>query len=280
MRNHTSFKIGGPARFFITPDTPEELIRVVNECKTAGIKYIVIGNGSNLLFPDEGYDGAVISAKGLDSIELVDETIIQTGAGASLAAIAGFALEHNLAGFEFASGIPGSLGGAVTMNAGAYEKEIKDVFVIANVLDNDGNRRTLTPDEMRFGHRTSVIQKENIIVLGAVIGLQKGDKTAVRERMLDLNKRRAEKQPLEMPSAGSTFKRPQGHFAGKLIMDCGLRGHIIGGAQVSEKHCGFIVNRGNATSEDVLRLIGHIVKTVEGKYGIELEPEVRIVKNG
>jgi len=278
MSNHTTFKIGGAARFFITPYNTNEVFNIINECHRTDTKYIVIGNGSNLLFADEGYDGVVISTKKIDFCELVSDTAIKAGAGANLSKIANCALDNSLSGFEFASGIPGSLGGAVYMNAGAYNGEIRDVFESAEVLDSDGNIKTLTLNDMAFGYRKSIAQKDKLIILSAVINLQKGDYMEIKNNMLSFNKQRAEKQPIEKPSAGSAFKRPPGHFAGKLIMDCGFRGYTIGGAQVSEKHCGFIINKGGATAQDVLELINHIIKTVQERYGIVLEPEIKVIK--
>ena len=279
MKNHTSFRTGGPADVLILPRGASELAAVIGDCRTLGFPHMVIGNGSNLLFPDEGYRGAVIkTAGGLDACE-ADGRVITAGAGISLSALANAALERGLTGLEFASGIPGTLGGAVYMNAGAYEEEIKDVFLWADVLTEDGIVR-MTNEDMQFSYRYSALQdarQGERIALKAAFFLRSGDPGKIREKMSDLNTRRKARQPLEYPSAGSTFKRPEGHFAGKLIADSGLAGFTVGGAQVSEKHCGFVINRDNASSKDILELIRHVQETVMEKFGVQLEPEVRIV---
>lgn len=281
MNNHTSFRIGGNADVFITPYNYEQVRMIVRICDRYNIEYFVIGNGSNILVRDKGFRGVIISLdRNMSSFEIINSTQIKADAGALLSAIANAALDNSLDGFEFASGIPGTIGGAIYMNAGAYGGEIKDVFVCADVLTKDGQIRTITANEIEFGYRTSNVQKEGMIVLNATIQLNKGDYNSIKEKIRDFNKRRADKQPLGKPSAGSTFKRPEGYFAGKLIMDSGLRGFKIGGAQVSEKHCGFIINNGGATAEDIINLISHIKNVVLKNYGITLEPEIRIIGEG
>ncbi|MDF2877068.1 MAG: murB [Clostridia bacterium] len=277
MSKHTSFKIGGPADLFITPTDIVQLAEALRVCRDYKVPFYIIGNGSNLLIDDKGFRGIIIQLCRNFSQVVVEDTKITAYSGATLAKIANRALDEGLADFEFAQGIPGTLGGAVAMNAGAYGREIKDVIISADVIDHEGNIITLSKDELALGYRTSIVQKNHYIVIKAVLGLQKGDKCGILERMKDLADKRRDKQPLDMPSAGSAFKRPEGHFAGKLIMDCGLSGYKIGGAMVSEKHCGFVVSDGTATFEDVIKLIEHIKKTVKDKFDVELHPEVRII---
>lgn len=279
MKKHTTFKIGGPADIFLKPTSIEELASAVKICNRHEVPYYIIGNGSNLLIEDAGYRGVIIQIGENFSAIKVEGNRLVVESGALLLDIANTALAHSLTGFEFAHGIPGTLGGAVTMNAGAYGGEIKDVIVSSTVLDQEGNVQVLSKEELELGYRTSRVQKNNMIVLSATLELALGDKTAIEETMKDLLQRRTDKQPLERPSAGSTFKRPEGHFTGKLIMDAGLRGYQIGGAMVSEKHCGFVVSDGTATFEDVIALIEHIRFTIKEKFNVVLEPEVRIIKN-
>ena len=278
LSKHTTFRIGGPARYFLTPDREEALKEVILMCKDNNIDFYVIGNGSNLLVSDKGYDGVVIKiGENLREIRCEEDKIYAT-AGATLAGIAQTALKNSLTGFEFAAGIPGTLGGALVMNAGAYGGEMKQVVESAKLLDSEGNFVVLSNEELELGYRRSVISKKGYIVLSAVIKLDyTEDKAAISARMSELATQRREKQPLEYPSAGSTFKRPEGYFAGKLIMDAGLRGYTIGGAAVSEKHCGFVINKGGATADDVIRLIEHVRATVLDKFGVELEPEVKLL---
>lgn len=277
MKKHTTFRIGGPADYYICPHTPEEIREVISVCREEQIPWFIIGNGSNLLVSDSGYRGAVIQIyKNFNAVECRDN-IIHAQAGALLSQIAVQALRCSLAGFEFASGIPGTLGGAVTMNAGAYGGEMKDVIKSATVLTEDGRILTLPVEELKLGYRTSIIKSESYTVLEAEIELETGDQTQIRNHMEELSEKRRSKQPLEYPSAGSTFKRPEGYFAGKLIMDAGLRGFQVGGAQVSEKHCGFVINTGNATAADVIGLIHEVQKKVEEQFGVKLEPEVRFL---
>lgn len=277
MSNHTSFRIGGPADVFVIPKSRDKLLSVLELCKKLNIPYYVIGNGSNLLVRDGGFRGVIIQIlKELSDVKITD-TKVYAEAGILLSKLSKIICEAGLEGFEFAAGIPGTLGGAVYMNAGAYDGEMKQIVESVEAIDSKGQIVTLLPDELEFGYRTSAIAKKGYIVLSATLQLAYGDKEKIREKIEHLNYLRKSKQPLEMPSAGSTFKRPEGYFAGKLIMDSGLRGYSIGDAQVSEKHCGFVVNKGNATCKDVLALIKHIQDTVRDNAGIELEPEVRII---
>ena len=276
MEKHTTFRIGGPADYFLCPQTAEELKAVIHVCKETGTPYFILGNGSNLLVSDKGYRGAVIQIwKNMSEVSVEDETKIRAQAGAQLSKIASCALEQSLEGFEFAAGIPGTLGGAVVMNAGAYGGEMKDVLVEATVLDTEGNVRTLKNEELELGYRHSIVKEKNYIVLEAVFELNKGSKEAISSQMRELAGKRREKQPLEYPSAGSTFKRPEGYFAGKLIEDAGLRGFQVGGAQVSEKHCGFVINRDHATAADIMELMRQVQIRVKENSGVDLEPEVK-----
>ena len=277
MRLHTTFRIGGPAQFFVIPRTQEEAAAAVCLCRSEGAPYYIIGNGSNLLVSDKGYRGVVIQLFKEFSDINIEGTRIRAQAGASLAKIAAEALRAGLAGFEFAAGIPGTLGGACIMNAGAYGGEMKDVLLAVTVLTKDGEIREIPREELDMGYRTSRASREGWIVLGAAIELARGDEKEIRAKMEDLKQRRTDKQPLEYPSAGSTFKRPEGYFAGKLIQDAGLKGYTVGGAQVSEKHSGFVINRGNATAEEVLFLIRQVRKKVKQQFGVEMEPEVRML---
>lgn len=279
MSKHTFFKVGGCADILVLPSDIDEISKVVSYCTENKIDYIVIGNGSNLLVSDKGIRGVVIKiGKNFSNISISDDNIIYAQSGASLAMVASVALNHNLAGFEFASGIPGTVGGAMLMNAGAYGGELKDVAIAGEVLTQNGDIIKIEGVDQGFGYRTSAYQQLNGIVLGAWFKLNKVDSPdEIRSLMTELNKRRKDKQPLEYGSAGSTFKRPEGMFAGKLIEDCGLKGFTIGGAGVSEKHAGFVINYGNATCEDVLAVMRHVRDTVFERFGVILEPEVRII---
>ncbi len=275
MKSHTTFRVGGPADFFVTPETSEEVRAVIDMCRSEEIDCHIIGNGSNLLVSDRGVRGVVVQiAKAMNKIESNGEQI-RAQAGALLSEVAAHALKDGLAGFEFAAGIPGTLGGACVMNAGAYGGEMKDVLYEVTVLTPQGEFLVLKEDELELGYRTSVVARKGYIVLEAVIRLKKGDEEEIRRQMEDLRDRRISKQPLEYPSAGSTFKRPEGYFAGKLIQDAGLRGYTFGGAQVSEKHCGFVVNRGDATAAEVAELMRRVADKVEEQFKIRLEPEVK-----
>ena len=277
LKSHTTFRIGGPADYFVTPENADQLKAVIEVCKTNHIPWYIIGNGSNLLVGDAGYRGVIIQIyRNMNNIKVVEDTL-EVQAGALLSRISAAALEHSLTGMEFASGIPGTIGGAVVMNAGAYGGEMKDIVSSVTVLKKNGTIVDIPAEKMEFGYRTSVIKKEQYIVLGAVLRLQKGEEHAIRERMEELRKQRTSKQPLEYPSAGSTFKRPEGYFAGKLIMDAGLRGYRVGDAMVSEKHCGFVINAGNATARDVRTLMDDVSRRVREQFGVELEPEVKFL---
>lgn len=277
MARHTTFRVGGPARFYICPETPEEAAEVIRVCNREGVPWFILGNGSNLLVSDEGYDGVVIQMyRQMGRIE-IEGTCIRAQAGALLGQIAAKALAAGLKGFEFAAGIPGTLGGAVTMNAGAYGGEMKQVLAEVTVLDREGKLRVIPAEDLEMGYRTTIIKKENYVVLEALLRLEPGDPQKIRALMDELQEKRSSKQPLSLPSAGSTFKRPEGYFAGKLIMDAGLGGYCVGGACVSEKHCGFIVNQDHATAADIYRLIREVQETVEEKFGVHLEPEVKML---
>lgn len=277
MKPHTTFKVGGPADFFVVPDSAERLALILKACGKHHVPYFILGNGSNVLVTDKGFRGVIISTKELDICRALDDNKIKAGAGVTLSNAARFCLELNLTGMEFACGIPGTVGGAVYMNAGAYGREIKDIFFSADVITGNCEFLTLYLDDMDFSYRKSKVQEEGLIVVSTILHLNIGGYEEIKSTMDAYTRQRNEKQPMEMPSAGSTFKRPPDDFAGKLIMDSGLRGYTLGGAQVSQKHCGFVVNRGNATAKDILDLIEHIKKTVREKYGVNLEPEVRVV---
>ena len=276
MRDHTTFRTGGPAQLYLTPDK-DQLQPLLELCGQEGIPFVVIGNGSNLLVGDAGIDGAVIEIGRRMSRITVEDSVLTAQAGAMMSAAASKAAAASLTGLEFASGIPGSIGGAVVMNAGAYGGEIKDVLICADVLDPEGRILTLSPEELELSYRHSCIARKGYFVLEAKLGLQQGDPEAIYGRMQELKTMRVTKQPLEYPSAGSTFKRPEGYFAGKLIDDAGLRGYRVGDAQVSEKHCGFVINRGNATSAQIRQLMADVQAKVKEKFGVELEPEVKFV---
>lgn len=275
MKKHTTFRVGGNADYFVMPRTIEEIQQVVALCKNENLPYYILGNGSNLLVGDKGYRGVIIQIyKEMNEITVEGECI-RAQAGALLSKVGSVALEAGLAGFEFAAGIPGAVGGAVVMNAGAYGGEMKDILASATVLTEDGTILTLKNEELELGYRTSIIAKKNYIVLEAEYQLQRGDKAEIRAKMDELKKQRVTKQPLEYASAGSTFKRPEGYFAGKLIQDAGLRGFQVGGAQVSEKHCGFVINKGDATAADIVELMRQVSEKVYQEFGVTLEPEVK-----
>lgn len=277
MKQHTTFKIGGPADYFLVPESGEEAGEIIKICKQTDIPYFILGNGSNLLVGDGGYRGVVIQIYRNMSAVTTEGTIITAQAGALLSSVAAVAKNASLTGFEFAGGIPGTVGGAAVMNAGAYGGEMKDVLVEVTVMDADGNIFTIPAEKLELGYRTSIIKKAGYIVLEAKIRLEEGNQEAIRERMKELTIQRTTKQPLEFPSAGSTFKRPEGYFAGKLLMDSGLRGYQVGGARVSEKHCGFVINAGGATAKDVRTLMENVRDIVYKKYGVTLEPEVKFL---
>lgn len=277
MRDHTSFKIGGPADIMVLPTTIEEVQHALLVCKENHVPYYVIGNGSNLLVRDKGIRGVVIKIAENFSDIVIDGSRIKAQAGILLSVLSKKIMRESLEGFEFASGIPGTLGGAVTMNAGAYGGEMKDVVIGASVLDHNCNVIYLDREQLAFEYRNSLVQNEGFIVLEVDLALQKGDYERIKEITADITVKRTTKQPLHLPSAGSTFKRPPGYFAGKLIEDAGLKGVRVGDAQVSELHSGFVVNVGNATAADVIHLIKLIQKVVRDQFEVELHPEVRIV---
>jgi len=277
MKKHTSFRIGGPADLMIIPSDVEQIKKAYEVLKAYDIPVMVMGNGSNLLVRDKGIRGAVIKiAERFSRAEVKGESI-QAQSGILLSALSRIALNASLTGLEFASGIPGTLGGAVTMNAGAYGGEMKDVIQWVSVLDEDNNIKVLNKDQLDLGYRTSIIQSSRMIVLETFLELRKGDYEQSKALIQELTRRRQEKQPLSYPSAGSTFKRPVGYYAGKLIQDAGLRGMRVGDAQVSELHTGFIINLGNATAADVIELIEQVKTRVKQQSGVELQPEVKIV---
>lgn len=275
MKKHTSFRIGGPADYFVMPKSYEEVAEAIAVCKEEQVPYSIVGNGSNLLVSDAGYRGVVIQIFREMSEVQVEGNCIRAQAGASLAKIAAAALDAELAGFEFAAGIPGTLGGACVMNAGAYGGEMRDVLVNVTVLDESGKVVKLEKADLELGYRTSIIARKGYIVLGAELELKHGSPDEIRELMNELKEKRISKQPLEYPSAGSTFKRPEGHFAGKLIQDAGLRGFRVGDAMVSEKHCGFVINAGEATAAEVNSLMKQVSERVQEQFGVALEPEVK-----
>lgn len=277
MSKHTTFRIGGPADLFVAPENTDEIKKLIAICKEEEVPYFILGNGSNLLVSDKGYRGVIIQLYRSFGQITLKENEIHAQAGALLSGIAAMAREASLTGFEFAGGIPGTLGGAVVMNAGAYGGEMKDVLKEVTVLTPEGEIVTLQAGELQMGYRTSIIKEAGYIVLEAVISLKKGDQDEIKSRMQELAGMRSSKQPLSYPSAGSTFKRPEGYFAGKLIMDSGLRGYQVGGAQVSEKHCGFVINTGNATAKDVTTLMADVQRIVMEKFGVKLEPEVKFL---
>lgn len=280
LSRHTTFKIGGPADYFITTIAIEETSAILKYCHNNEIPVLMVGNGSNLLISDEGIRGVVIKQEdNRDDFKITPKTLygVTGGAGMNLSAFAMKVAKEGLTGFEFAAGIPGSLGGAVYMNAGAYGGEIKDCIHSARVLTKEGEILTLMREELELSYRSSIIQKKGYYVIDATFLFEQGDKEKILQKIEELNRMRKEKQPLEYPSAGSTFKRPEGYFAGKLIMDAGLRGYQVGGAMVSDKHCGFVINTGDATAKDVLQLIDDVSRIVKEKFGVTLEPEVRLI---
>ena len=275
---HTTFKIGGPARWFCEPDSEVKLREVLQICRENNIRFYLLGKGSNILFADEGFDGAVIHIGAAMADIRVEGNRICAQAGAKLADVCRTAADAGLSGLEFAYGIPGSIGGAVYMNAGAYGGEMRDVLESASFIAADGCVGLVPAEEMELGYRTSVFSRRSGCIVSAVLHLQKGTPEDIRAQMAEFSRRRAEKQPLNFPSAGSTFKRPEGAFAGALIEQCGLRGYSVGGAAVSEKHCGFVINKGGATCRDVLELTDRIAEIVKEKTGFTLEKEIRVVR--
>ncbi|MGL4739758.1 MAG: UDP-N-acetylmuramate dehydrogenase [Sarcina sp.] len=276
MSEHTCFKVGGAVDILVTPETTNQVIKVIEVCRENNIPFMVMGNGSNILVKDGGIDGIVIKLEKMDNIEVMGNEIKADG-GAMLSAVSKAAQVNELTGAEFACGIPGSIGGAVFMNAGAYDGEMSYIIKEAEVINQQGDIITLSKDELELGYRTSAVMKNGYIVLSATIALKKGVKTSIDGRVDDLTKKREDKQPLEYASAGSTFKRPEGYFAGKLIQDSGLKGFAVGNACVSEKHSGFVINKGGATASDILAVIKHVQDTVKSNFGVDLHTEVRII---
>ena len=277
MSRHTTFRIGGNADYFVKPGNADEVAAVIAVCREYNIPYFILGNGSNLLVSDDGYRGMIINIMdNMDSVT-VDGRIITAQAGAMLVRVSVMARDNALTGLEFASGIQGTIGGAVYMNAGAYGGEMKNVVKTVRAIDEYGRIYELDSEKMDFSYRHSIVEERKLIVLEVTLELEHGSREAIDDRMKELAEARRSKQPLEYPSAGSTFKRPEGYFAGKLIMDAGLRGYSVGGAQVAEKHCGFVINKGGATASDVVELIRDVQHDVDDKFGVTLEPEVKML---
>lgn len=278
LKDYTSFKIGGNADVMVFPDTVSRLSAVFSFAKNESLPVLVIGKGSNMLVDDDGFKGVVINTCRLDKIELIDDETIYCQSGASLSKLCRFALEHSLTGLEFAFGIPGTAGGAAYMNAGAYGGEMKDILVSCEHILSDGIGAKFNAEELNLRYRHSVYSDSDMIITALILKLKKGDKAEIKAKMDELMSKRRDKQPLEYPSAGSTFKRPEGYFAGALIEQCGLKGFTVGGAQVSEKHAGFVINIGSATAADVCAVVKHCQQTVFEKVGVMLEPEIKIIK--
>lgn len=274
MSRHTTFRVGGEAKALLKIKSEEQLLTLIPYFQETGTEYFIIGNGSNLLVGDKGYQGIILQIAGNMKDITVDGTTMTVKAGCLMSEVAKAACEHGLTGFEFASGIPGTIGGGVVMNAGAYDGEMKQVVEWVRVMNSDGEILELSNDDMEFSYRNSVIKNRKFVVLQVKLSLQEGKREEIHAKMAELNRRRREKQPLEYPSAGSTFKRPEGYYAGKLIMDAGLRGYSIGGAGVSEKHCGFVINKGKATAADVAEVIQEVQERIKKKFGVTLETEV------
>lgn len=274
MYKHTTFRVGGEAQYLVRISRAGQIEKLIPYLKEVEVPCFILGNGSNLLVGDKGYEGVILQIGNKMSTVSVEGSSIRAGAGALLSQVARCAQENGLAGLEFASGIPGTIGGGVVMNAGAYGGEMKQVVKQVTVMNEQGEILVLDGEAMEFGYRTSIIKNRPFVVLEVLVCLQPGNKMEIQKKMEELSKKRREKQPLEFASAGSTFKRPEGYFAGKLIMDAGLRGYSIGGARVSEKHCGFVVNTGNATAADVAEVIWEVQERVKDKFGVTLEKEV------
>ena len=276
LSQYVNFRVGGPADILLTPKNKEQILKTVNICNENNIPFYVIGNGSNLLVKDGGFRGVVISLTNVSNIT-VDGEVVEAECGAMLKKVSDKAVENSLTGFEFACGIPGTVGGAVFMNAGAYDGEMSQVIESADIINEKGEVKTLFNEDLELGYRSSLVMKKGYIVLSARFKLKKGTVKSIKDLVSDLTNKRESKQPLEYPSAGSTFKRPVGYFAGKLIQDAGLKGYTVGGAAISEKHSGFVINKGGATAKDILDLIHHIQDEVKKQFGVELHTEVRII---
>lgn len=277
MKNHTTFQTGGPADIFVQPQNEEQVGKVIQYCRERKIPYFILGNGSDLLVSDKGYRGVMISLSDICKIQMISKDILEAEAGALLSDVAKYSYQKELTGMEFASGIPGTVGGAVFMNAGAYGGEIKDILLEAKIMERDGKIHWVLPEDLELGYRQSNISKLERTVIAVRLQLAWGEKEKIRARMEELATQRREKQPLEYPSAGSTFKRPEGYFVGKLVDEAGLRGYRVGGAMVSEKHCGFVINVDHATSSEIYQLIQEIQKIIKEKFGVELHTEVRLI---
>lgn len=278
MSRHTSLRIGGEVDYMVLPTSIEEIKKVVLLCKNRKVPYYVMGNGSNLLVSDLGYHGLIIKlGDGFSGITINEDGMVHAQAGVLMSKLSNEIARHELTGFEFGAGIPGTLGGAVTMNAGAYGGEMKQCLISATVIGEDGVIYTLDNKDLELGYRTSILQRKNLCLLEASMKFDKGDRQQIMDKIHELNSLRQMKQPLDKYSAGSTFKRPEGYFAGKLICDAGLKGYQIGGAAVSEKHCGFLINKDNATAKDFMSLINKIIKVVEDRFGVRLEPEIKFL---
>lgn len=278
MENHTTLHIGGPADYFVAPSSVDEIMKVIDLCKSSNMPYYIMGNGSNLLVSDDGYRGLIMKiGDNFSQVSISKDGTVTAQGGILLSKLANAIAKESLTGFEFASGIPGTLGGAVYMNAGAYDGEMVQCLVSARVMDLDGEIYILSKDELELGYRTSILQKKDYILLEATMKFDKGNQEDIFGKMQELNRRRREKQPLDKYSAGSTFKRPDGYFAGKLISDAGLGGFQIGGAAVSDKHCGFLINKDNATAKDYASLIQEVIRVVYERFDVTLEPEVRFL---
>lgn len=278
MKNHTSFRLGGPVDVFIEPQSPDEIQEIIRLCKEESLPWMVLGKGTNLIISDQGLDGVIIHmGQAFEKIEKIDQKTIRAYSGASLKDLAEFALDLSLEGLEFAHGIPGSVGGAITMNAGAYDGECVQAVKEVCLMTRQGQVKVLSNEEMDFAYRHSRVQEEKDIVLWASFALEKGDPVKIQDKMEDLWQRRLNKQPLEYPSAGSTFKRPPGHYAGQLIDQAGCRGLYHRGAQVSQKHCGFVINKDGATTQAVVELIETVQKLVKDQFGVDLETEVKVL---
>ncbi|MGL5084312.1 MAG: UDP-N-acetylmuramate dehydrogenase [Clostridium sp.] len=276
MKSYVHFRVGGPADILLMPESTKQVVNSIKICRNNNVPFYLIGNGSNLLVRDGGIRGVVIKLGKVKNVT-VDGDRVNAECGALLKDVSSAGVLNSLTGFEFACGIPGTVGGAVFMNAGAYHGEISDVIESANVIDNEGNIITLNKEELELGYRTSSVMKKGYIVLSAIFKLKSGELCKIKERVDDLTYMRESKQPLEYPSAGSTFKRPEGYFAGKLIQDAGLKGYALGGAAVSDKHSGFVINKNKATAKDIIDLIHHIQDEVKEQFGVDLHPEVRII---
>lgn len=277
MKMHTTFKIGGPVGCMIFPKRKQDIQTIIRYLLANNIRYLTIGNGSNLLVDDKGYDGVIIKLSNNFAHCKVEGNTVFVEAGMSMHDLAITLANYELAGFEPLSGIPGTIGGALSMNAGAYEEEIKSFVIEVEVMDSNGKVFTLTNEEMQFGYRTSTVTKQHLVILSAILQFKKGNKTEILTKIDDYTQRRSSRQPLEYGSAGSMFKRPVGYFAGKLIDDCGLRGYCVNDAQVAEKHAGFVINRGNATFEDVMQLVYDVQAKVKQEYDVDLEQEVKVI---